>query len=479
MQKIVTPEEMRHIEGHVINDLAIPSILLMERAAMALAEEVKKRGYRRILVVCGSGNNGGDGYAAARILHLWGLYVTISPLSPEENLQGDAKRNAEICQNLGIDFEEFDPERLVLYDCIIDAIFGTGLSRAPEGLYKTAIEAIDRAAASVISVDIPSGIDGTTGQVLGCAVHAEATVTFGYAKRGLLLYPGANYAGEVLCRDIGLPQSDIPSVEMLTSEDIQMLLPTISRDAYKNLLGHALLAAGSMGMAGAAVLSATACSRTGVGLLTVLCDEKSVLPIVQSRVPTAMCLPIDTPCSDWFKGKTAVGGGCGLGRGEEKASVIQSLLSSSLPAVIDADGIYHLSKHLEWLNRDAETVLTPHPGEIAFLLGRKVEDPVRDSQDFAKAHNCVVLLKGACTVIAAPDGRITFNTIGTSGMATAGSGDTLTGIILGLLARGLDSYNAARVGAYLHGKAGLAAEALHGTASMNALDMANCVRIDL
>ncbi len=490
MQKIVTPEEMRRIEGHAIRDLQIPSLLLMERAALALAQEVKARGFRHVLIVCGSGNNGGDGYAAARMLHLWDVDVTISPLCPIEKLKGDALLNANLCLNLGICVATFNSEGLALYDCVVDAIFGTGLSRAPEGIFREAIEAINKATQKVVSVDIPSGIDGATGQMIDCAIQADVTVTFGYIKRGLLLYPGAKYAGEIVCADIGLPESDIPSAEVLTDEDVQSIIPAIPRDAYKNQLGHALLVSGSRGMAGAAVLSATSCSRTGVGLLTVLCQEQSVMPVVQKCIPTAMCLPILEDANHQFpenaeeilqkaaNGKTALGIGCGLGRSEDREAFVQAALKTALPALVDADGIYHLSKHLEWLNRGAETVLTPHPGEMAFLLGRKVEDPVFDALTFAQEHSCVVLLKGACTVIAAPDGKITFNTIGTQGMATAGSGDTLTGIILGLLARGLSAYDAARVGAFLHAKAGLAAEQLHGTASMNALDMANCIRID-
>lgn len=497
--RVLTPERMREIERRAIEGYGIDGLLLMERAALALAEEVLSSRADagrplRALLVCGSGNNGGDAYACARMLHLKGAQVCLLPLCPVEKLPPDARKNAQICQALGIPVVGLEAlERD--YDAVVDGVFGTGLSRAPAGAFAQAIAGINRAGARgarIVSVDIPSGIDGATGQPLGEAVRAETTVTFQWAKRGHFLYPGASCAGRLVVADIGIPdpaQGFLPEdAEVLDAGGVRALLPRRARDAHKNDFGHALLVAGSRGMAGAAVLAATACMRAGAGLLTVLAPERSVLPQVQSAVPVAMCLPLaeaaDGALADdaaalsaALPGKSAVGVGPGLSRAPGRAGAVRAALASGLPAVVDADGLYHLAGAQGWLARRAQTVLTPHPGEMARLLGRPVADPVRDAADYARAHGCTVLLKGALTVIAAPDGRLTFNCIGTSGMATAGSGDALTGIVLALLAQGMDGYGAARAAAYLHAEAGLRAEAAFGAASMNALDMARSVRL--
>ncbi len=490
--RVVTPERMREIEGRAIRDLEIDGLLLMERAALALAREIRQEGCRSVLAVCGVGNNGGDAYACARILHLWGVRVTLLPLCGQERLTGDAQKNARICARLripSISLDEVDASRG--YDAVIDGIFGTGLSRAPEGIFARAIDWINGCGAKVYSVDIPSGIDGATGRALGGAVRADVTVTFQWAKRGHYLSSAPSHTGRLIIEDIGIP--DPPSwegdAEILLEEEARALLRDRPRDAYKNQFGHALLVAGSHGMAGAAVLCATACMRAGVGLLTVCAPEQSVVPHVQSRLPVAMCAPLREDAAHRYpadagqalltalEGKTAVGYGCGVGRAPDRALPLEAALHSRLPAVIDADGLYHLASRLDLLDRAAETVLTPHPGEMARLLGRPVADPVEDARCFARAHQCVVLLKGALTVIAAPDCAMTFNVNGTSGMATAGSGDALTGVILALLAQGLSAYDAARAGAYFHAQAGLRAQALYGNASMNALDIAENIRL--
>ena len=486
---IVTPERMRAIEGRAIHELGISGLALMERAALCLAQEVRAAQPRRVLAVCGAGNNGGDAWACARMLHLWGIETELLPLCPVEALKGDARANAEICLKLDMPLASLDTD-FSRYDVIVDGIFGTGLSRAPEGVYARAIERINESGAAVYAVDFPSGIDGATGRVLGCAVAADVTVTFQWAKYGHFLYPGALHTGRLFVADIGIPApAQWQDAEVMDEALAAALKPARPRDAHKNQFGHALLIAGSRGMAGAAVLAATACMRAGAGLLTVCAQEDSVMPHIQNRVPAAMCLGLPEDGTHAFpadvqarietalSGKSAVGCGCGLGRSCDRTAAVRAALGSSLPAVIDADGLFHLAQEPALLRRDAQTVLTPHPGEMARLLGRPVRDPVADAQCYAREHGCVVLLKGACTVIAAPDGALTFNTTGTQGMATAGSGDALTGIILALLAQGLSAYDAARLGAYLHAQAGLRAETQASTGSMTAEDLANCVRI--
>lgn len=488
---IVTPARMREIEGYAIGQLGIDGLILMERAALSLAQEIRAASPRAVLAICGSGNNGGDAYACARILHLWGIRVDILPLRPVEKLSGDALKNAWICQRLRIPFLENLPDG-ANYDVVIDGIFGTGLSRAPEGEFAAAIDWINRSGTKVYSVDIPSGVDGATGRVLGCAVRADVTVTFQWAKYGHFLYPGAELCGRLVTAEIGIPDPENwEDAEILDEALLASLLPERPRDAHKNTFGHALLIAGNRGMAGAAMLCTNACQRAGVGLTTVCALENSVAPHLQTRLPAAMCVGLEEDAKHTFppetgrvirsalNGKTALGCGCGLGRTLDCARPLEAALAAPLPAVIDADGLYHLATRLDLLDaRECETVLTPHPGEMARLLGRPVEDPVKDAQTFAAAHRCVVLLKGACTVIAAPDGRLTFNVIGTSGMATAGSGDALTGIITALLAQGLSAYDAARAGAYLHAQAGLRAEKKFGAASMTAWDISECVRLE-
>ena len=474
--RIVTPQRMRDIEGYAINELSIDGLLLMERAALSLAQEIRRENPRKVLCVCGLGNNGGDAWACARMLHLWGIQTHILPLAPTEKLKGDALKNAQICEKLNIPQVSLD-SLAENYDIIVDGIFGTGLSRAPEGVFAEAIERINASPAKVFAVDIPSGIDGQTGQVLSCAVKADVTVTFQWAKYGHYLYPAPDYVGRLVIADIGIPEPlSGYDAQILTHEEADTLKPLRPRSAYKNQFGHALLCAGSYGMAGAAILASTACMRAGAGLLTVCTDKTHVLPHIQSNVPAAMCMET-ADIKQALSGKTAVGFGPGIGRTETGAALLETVLSSALPAVIDADGLWHLANAPHLLSRSAQTVLTPHMGEMARLLGRNVEDPVADACAYAKEHDCIVLLKGACTVIAAPDERLGFNVIGTQGMATAGSGDTLTGIILALLAQGLDGFEAARLGAYLHAQAGLAAERLYGTASMTAYDMAQCVRL--
>jgi len=474
--RIVTPQRMRDIEGYAINTLSIDGLLLMERAALSLAQEIRKENPHKVLCVCGLGNNGGDAWACARMLHLWGIQTHILPLAPIEKLKGDALKNARICENLHI------PQVSLVafaenYDIIVDGIFGTGLSRAPEGIFAEAIDRINASPAKVFAVDIPSGIDGQTGQVLSCAVKADVTVTFQWAKYGHYLYPAPDYVGSLVIADIGIPEPlEGFDAHILTEEEADALKPLRPRNAYKNQFGHALLCAGSRGMAGAAILAATACMRAGAGLLTVCTDETYVLPHIQSGVPAAMCTGF-AALNESLTGKTAVGFGPGIGRTQTGTALLKTVLSCDLPAVIDADGLWHLANAPQLLNRSAQTVLTPHMGEMARLLGRSVHDPVADTAAYAKANSCVVLLKGACTIIASPDGRLAFNVIGTQGMATAGSGDTLTGILLALLAQGLDGFDAARLAAYLHAQAGLAAENLYGTASMTAYAMAQCVRL--
>ena len=474
--RIVTPQRMREIEGCAINALGIDGLLLMERAALCLAQEIRKEQPARVLCVCGLGNNGGDAWACARMLHLWGIKTEILPLAPVEALKGDALKNARICENLGIQQVSMDALGGD-YDVVVDGIFGTGLSRAPEGVFAEAIKGINASKAKVFAVDIPSGVDGETGQVLSCAVKADVTVTFQWAKYGHYLYPAPEYVGRLVIADIGIPEPrESFDACILTEEEAEMLKPVRERNAYKNQFGHALLCAGSRGMAGAAILASTACMRAGAGLLTVATDEAHVMPHIQSCVPAAMCMSAQH-LKDALPGKTAVGFGPGIGRTETGARLLEEVLCCGLPAVVDADGLWHLANAQDLMHGRKTTVLTPHMGEMARLLGRAVTDPVKDAQDYAAQHSCVVLLKGACTVIAAPDGRLAFNVIGTQGMATAGSGDTLTGIILALLAQGLDGFDAARLGAYLHAQAGLRAEMQYGTASMTAQDMAQSVRL--
>ncbi|MCL1964883.1 MAG: NAD(P)H-hydrate dehydratase [Firmicutes bacterium] len=474
MRRIITPERMRALEAAFMEKSGTPGLVLMERAARAVADAVLAGTDGGALFLCGPGNNGGDGYAAARLVREAGRGVWIWALSDPDALAGDALTNMRRCEALRLPVRKISempaapPEGCGI---VVDALFGTGLTRPLAGLYARAVDWINSCGLKVLAVDMPSGTPGRM-------ARADATVTFHRRKPCHLLLPGRVNAGAVTVADIGIPDgADPDDFEWMDASDVQTLLPPRPVDAHKGTCGHALIVAGSPGMAGAAALCAGGALRGGAGLVTVCCPE-SVLPVVQMLAPCAMCVA-HADFSRAVEGKSAVAAGPGLGRGEAADAILRLLREARVPQVWDADALNWLAERKEPLGE--RHIITPHPGEAARLLGcgaREVaEDPVWAARRLREAYGAVALVKGATTVIAG-EGQKALNTSGTQGLSTGGSGDVLTGLIAALLAQGLAPFDAARLGAFLHGKAGETAAKRQGVRSMTAQDLLAAIRID-
>lgn len=495
MLRTISPQDMREMELAFMKGTGYPSILLMEHAAQAVADEIEKAAGKgaKVLFVCGSGNNGGDGCAAARLWMQRGGRAEVWLLKSPSQMKGDAGINACLLNSCGAVLHVLYGEAPEIpADCaaIVDALYGTGLSREIEGAALDAVQRMNESALPVIAVDIPSGIDGETGVALGEAVRASVTVTFHRAKHGHMLFPGRAHTGRLVVADIGI-LSDWDGAlgyDVLQEEDARTLLPVRPADGHKGTFGHVLSVAGSGGMAGAACLCAGAALKSGTGLVTAACTIPVLIPL-QVNVPCAMAKAVcagssfDVTAADALvelcKGKRALAIGPGLGVSEETYSAIASLLESDMPKVVDADALNMLAAFGGRVGPN--TVLTPHPGEMARLCGvtsaEITASPVEYAQQLAQEMGACVLLKGATTVIAMGE-EVTLNVRGTSAMATGGSGDVLTGVIAGLLAQGMGPYDAARAGAYYHGAAGEAAEHELGGRAVTAMDILSHIRIE-
>lgn len=482
--KILTADQMREADRRTISELGIPGCVLMENAARAVTTEIVQR-YSQLFpgpvaIFCGKGNNGGDGFAVARNLLSRGWQVKVYLLADASTVSGDARLNFEILQRLEAEvacvtdaalldaaWSEVASARL-----LIDALFGTGLSTTVGALHGTVINWMNRHPAPVVAIDIPSGLDATTGCILGVAVQADLTVSLAAAKLGQIIQPGAGLCGELVVVEIGIPDAiltDLAEGQFLDAESVRHLLPARPSSGHKGTFGHLLLLAGSLGKSGAATLAAEAALRAGVGLVTVAAPF-SVQPLLATKLTEAMTAPLAEVNGEvaatayaqlvaLCEGKTVLALGPGLGRGSEVTSLVRQVVGDCpLPLVIDADGLFALAGHLEMLalRPVGTTILTPHPGEMAHLLGSTsaaVEaDRLGTARRFAEAHGVILVLKGARTVIAAPDGGILINPTGHVGMATGGMGDLLTGIIAGLLAQGAPPLAAAAAGVWLHGR---------------------------
>ena len=480
MIKSVTPKRMREIEEHAINNIGIPGLVLMEHAAIGLVRAYQQAfGDKQALVICGPGNNGGDGLAFARLYAAKGGSVRVVLLCEDVALSGDAQMNLHLAYNMGVTIEHALPNSFE-NGVIVDAIFGTGLSRAPQGVYEKAIEWINAQGVQVLAVDIPSGVNAQNGLTEGCAVRAAQTVTFGYPKIGHYLFPGRELSGEITLCDIGLGNHIPPDGPVILQEcDVQGLIAPRQRNTHKGTYGHALILAGSRGMAGAASLCALGALRAGAGLVSCGLCETSVMPILQVRNPEAVAYPLleedgalaEQDITHLFTGKAAIAIGPGMRNTPATAALAEQVLASGISCVLDADALNAYAGR--YLRAHGNVVLTPHPGEMARLIGEVVTKPLAQAAAVAKKTGAVVLLKGATTVIAAADGRTALNIYGTSGMATGGSGDVLSGVIASLMAQGLQAFDAACAGAYLHAKAGEEAAKSAGIAPMTALDIAN------
>ncbi|MEZ5333358.1 MAG: NAD(P)H-hydrate dehydratase [Thermoanaerobaculia bacterium] len=488
--RVLTAEAMAQVDRRAIEELGLPGAVLMENAALGVVEALEDEapGAGSALLLCGPGNNGGDGLAVGRHLAIRGWQVEIFLFAPAPP-SGDAAMQLDVVRRMGLPVRSLDgPEavRAALAsgresDVVVDALFGTGLSRPLEGDLASLVEGLSDVPGLRLAVDVPSGLHGSRWDVPGPAFRADVTVTFGAPKIAHVLLPAALLAGRIAVADLGIPLSLLEEaegdLELLEARQLGLLLGGRARDAHKGTYGHLLVVAGSRGKSGAAVLACRAAVRSGAGLVTAAVPA-GILSEVASGSVESMTLPLADDGTgevaeaavdevlEACEGRDAVALGPGLGR---SADVLRRLrrvvLSAPLPLVLDADGLIAFADDLAALrDRPAETVLTPHPGEMAALLGGSIGDVQADRpaavRRAAEASGCHVVLKGAPSLVATPGGRIGINPTGNPGMATGGTGDVLTGVVGALLAGGLDGGDAARLGTYLHGLAGdLALEA--------------------
>ncbi len=501
MIKVTTAKEMQNIDRLTINKFGIAGSVLMERAGLSVVDKINTL-YpdKKIAVLCGGGNNGGDGFVIARELYNLGRKVEVFMISAPAKLKGDAKTNYHIARKFGVPVmpaDTFLRKRFSGHYLIVDALLGTGLNLAVKSPSSDVIKKANRLSCPVMAVDIPSGISSDTGQVMGIAMKANVSVTFGLPKRGHLIYPGAEYTGQLCIEDIGFPASLLNSenirINLFQPDDANALLPARPKSSHKGTFGHVLLVAGSRGKTGAALMTAKACLKAGAGLVTIGTAE-SLVSSLQSRVTEEMILPLDDKGNGTISYKAAGsimkflkarGDVLVLGPGlsvddEIKKLVTETVTRSHVPVVIDADGLNAISAHTGVLKKcKAPVILTPHPGEMSRLegevagAGRQGPDRINRARLFAGKSKTFLVLKGVPTVTATPDGEVCINSTGNPGMATAGTGDVLTGIIAAFLAQGLSPQDATALGVYMHGYAGDSVAYKKGQQSMVASDLIN------
>ncbi|MBF0429245.1 MAG: NAD(P)H-hydrate dehydratase [Magnetococcales bacterium] len=498
---LLTSAQMREADRRTIEEMGLPGIVLMENAGAGATALLQARlpewKQRPILILAGCGNNGGDGFVMARRLLQAGGKVTVLLFGLSESLRGDARIHYQVFFNLGGKVHEItDPETQchtldpLLTQCgvVVDAIFGTGLTRPVTGLIADALRKVAQSGLPVLAVDLPSGVCADTGQVLGYALPANWTVTFATEKIGHRSHPGAALCGEITVIDIGIPHTliEIPQHTVFLNQIDDLVIPTRALDAHKGDCGRLLILAGSPGMEGAAILTAQGALRTGPGLITVA-TPVYCQPVITSGVVEAMTLALsmDKPALQSILASRfhpqVIAMGPGLGVTPWSRALVDDILNHfDLPMVLDADALNILADQRESLtqrtkNRHSPLIFTPHPGEMARLLGITIQDLQKDrlnsARNSATTWGVWVVLKGALTVIAAPNGRVWINPTGNPGMAAGGSGDLLTGIIAGFLAQGWTTESAVRMGVWLHGAAGDAAAQSLGMVGMVASDL--------
>lgn len=500
---VVTAKEMRELDRLTIEKYRVPSLTLMENAGAAIVLALLKRFGKAakggVLVVCGKGNNGGDGLVVARQLKKKSIPCEVVLLARKEDLAPDAAENFRAYLKIkGTIFEARESSLALLArhlkgkKLVVDAILGTGLKEEVRGAYAEAIALINSSGLPVVAADVPSGLNSDTGRPLGAAIKAEMTVALGYPKLGEVIHPGISHAGELVVADIGIHPDAVkevaPSTELLEDEEIGRLVPAREPDSHKGTYGHLLAVAGSRGKTGAAVLACRAAMRVGAGLVT-LAAARSLNDIFAGALVEVMTEPLRDnadeevdPLGDheWrriLEKKSAVLFGPGVGVNDSARSGLWWLLKNlDVPFVIDADGLNLLAGDIERLGGARQPpVLTPHPGEMARLIGGDTaavnHDRAGVARAFAGRHRCYVVLKGARTVIATPAGRVFINPTGNPGMASGGMGDVLAGMLAGLLAQCFAVEDALRLGVFLHGFAGDRVAAAKGQIGLLASDV--------
>ncbi|OFI07511.1 bifunctional NAD(P)H-hydrate repair enzyme Nnr [Clostridium acetireducens DSM 10703] len=470
--KIISSSSMKNIDSFCINNLGIPGCVLMENAALKVIKNLELSKYNSFTIICGKGNNGGDGFAIARHLSVLGKSIKVFVIGDISKLKGDSKVNYKILQNMDMDIKNINSnediktlkEEILKTEVIIDAIFGTGLSRNVEGIYDVIISTINEYSKFVVSVDVPSGINSDTGEILGNSVKADKTISFQLYKKGFLNFNSKDFFGEIIVENIGIPEFIIDAFYenefLMDKYFIKNNIKVRNKYSHKGDFGKVSIVAGSDGFTGAAYISTQSAVRSGAGLVT-LCCKKSIQNILSEKLEEAMTASYED--KDRFieiiKKSNSIAIGPGMGNNENTFNILKCVITNSnCPLVIDADGINVLSKGISILeNKKNHIVITPHLGEMARICNLDIEyiknNKIKVAKDFAKEHDIIVLLKGYNTIIT--DGKSVFvNTTGNSAMASGGMGDCLTGIIASFIAQGYSALKSAYLGAYIHGYCG-------------------------
>ncbi|MCK5876986.1 MAG: NAD(P)H-hydrate dehydratase [Candidatus Marithrix sp.] len=459
---LYSSNQMRELDRIAIEEMGIPGVCLMERAGSVSFKILKYHWPQahRIAVLCGIGNNSGDGYVLARLAYLAGYDVTVLQIGDTSKLKNDALTTFKAMANVGIVAQVFTAKKLTIVDVIVDALFGTGINRELKGKWIEVITAINTCACPVLSLDIPSGLDSNTGTVLGIAAQADATISFVGLKQGLFTGSGPEYCGEIYFDNLQIPNIAYKqlrtNITRFDNNSLTKILPKRSRTAHKGNFGHVLLIGGDSGMTGAIRLAAEAAARIGAGLVSVA--TRSVhAAIINLTCPEIMVHGIETPeeLTLLLEKATVIAIGPGLGQSLWAKAMLETIKNVVKPVVIDADALNLLAiTPFRFIN----SVLIPHPGEAARLLEVSIskiqDDRFAAVQDLQTRFGNVCILKGAGTLVAGPDNSITVCNSGNPGMACGGMGDVLTGVIVGLLAQGLSTFAAANIGVYIHGQAG-------------------------
>lgn len=501
--KVCFVREMRDIDKAAEQIGGIPSIVLMENAAVSCVQRILslKLSLKRAAVFCGKGNNGGDGFAIARHFINRGIGTDVYLVCGGE-FSGDALINYDILSKMGANIYELGENedlkhKIMSCDVVVDAIFGSGLHGEITGIANDCIEQINKYSEFTFSVDIPSGINGDSGEVAGIAVKAYATSTFAAYKVGMLEYPGADYCGRVYVENISIPNYLLEHININIPDNdfVSKIMPKRTNDSHKGDYGKLLIVGASVGMTGAVALAAKAAQKCGVGLITAAIPEE-LNPILEVKLTEPMTYPLKSrdgaichgaieQIKEKMEQSDALLFGPGIGRGDEIVEILREILKSSkIPIILDADGLYALSKDMDMLSHcGCDLIFTPHEMEFSRISGHILEEIHKNrialSEKFSSEFGVTLVLKGAKTIITAPDGKQYINALGNNGMATGGSGDVLAGMIAAFCARGVHDADAAVLGTYFHSAAAdMAAEAV-GKNALTPSDIINSIHLIL
>ncbi len=490
--KILNADQMRNIDRRATERFGVPSIVLMENAAIAVVDALFERypDSDRVALLCGTGANGGDGFAVARHLENRGVVPVIVVVGDRGSIRGDALTNLTICERLSIpiyDVTNEDGVETALAhaadaDIVVDAIFGTGLNRAPAGFHADVIRGLAELRLPVLAIDLPSGANASSHEPFDPCVQAEVTVTFAAPKVCHVFEPAALYCGEVIVADISIPEIAIDDEDvnlgLITPKDIHPHVEPRLAATHKGTYGHVGVIAGSPGRSGAAVLCVRGALRSGAGLVTVLTDIETAKLVHAASIES---MTFSGDLQPFLENKSAIVLGPGLADNDDAYEQTRAIANAiELPLIIDASALNAFATHADQLNPHGRPrVITPHPGELARLLQSDTKtinaDRIAAAREAARVTNCVVVLKGHQSLVAEPDGHVYVNPTGNPGMATGGMGDVLAGMIGALLARGADPVDAACVAVYLHGLAGDILRDELGDVGMTATDLADRV----